>query len=42
MFSAMGMMIHTASALSERMQVRLAVGLLVACMANVVLVCSFL
>jgi len=39
MLSAMGTMVHTAS---ERVQFRLAVGLLIACTANVVLVWDFL
>jgi hypothetical protein len=39
MVTVMETMVHTAS---ERVQFRLAVGLLMACAANVALVCAFL
>jgi len=39
MFSAMGTSLHT---FSGRVQLTLAIGLLVACAANVALVCAFL
>jgi hypothetical protein len=39
MFPAMGTTLHT---FCERVQLKLALGLLVACVANVALVCAFL